>query len=75
MASIRTQALSLRDEGKKYEKDRTGRKCWICPWLANRKQFGSYGSIFQEMKKDEKKFNEFLPVDEGQFKCLVEKSF
>ena len=27
------------------------------------------------MKKDEKKFNGFLPVDEGQFKCLVEKSF
>ena len=26
------------------------------------------------MKKDEKTFNEFLPVDEGQFKCLVEKS-
>ena len=26
------------------------------------------------MKKDEKTFNEFLPVDECQFKCLVEKS-
>jgi hypothetical protein len=65
-------ALVLLDEDE-IQNQKEEREYWVRPWLDNRKQFGTYHSLFQELKKDEKAFKEFIRMDESQFEFLVER--
>ena len=69
---LKALALLLLDEDES-ENERAEREYWVCPWLANRSQFGAYHSLLLQLKKDGKAFKEFLQMDEGQFDFLVGK--
>ena len=49
------------------------REFWVHPWLAQGSMYGTFHSLFQELRHDGKSFKESLIMDESQFEYLFEK--
>ena len=72
--TLKTLALLLLDKDENKNANNQGeREFWLRPWLAQRSMYGTFHSLFQELRRDGKSFKEFLRMDESQFEYLVEK--
>ena len=72
--TLKTLALLLLDEDENENASNQGeREFWVHPWLSQRSMYGTFHSLFQELRRDGKSFKEILRMDESQFEYLVDK--
>ena len=72
--TLKTLVLLLLDEDENENTNNQGeREFWVRSWLAQRSMYGTFHSLFQELRRDGKSIKEFLRMDESQFEYLVEK--
>ena len=62
--TLKTLALLLLDEDENEnegdENNQGEREFWVRPWLAQKSMYGTFHSLFQELRRDGKSFKEFL---------------
>ena len=72
--TLKMLALLLLDEDENENANNQGeREFWVRPWLVQRSMYSTSHSLFQELRRDGKSFQEFLRMDKSQFEYLVEK--
>ena len=65
-------ALMLLDDEEAQKKNPIVRNNWVEHWLQNRKLFGAYHTLFQEIRNVPKKCRDYIRMDNNQFLYLVD---
>ena len=48
------------------------KKCWVNDILAKRKEFGEFNHLYDDLKKDEKKFFDYYRMNQDTFNYILD---